>query len=63
MYSLVFVDGTESAIQMVYWTILIIFFVLVVLSWLVASKDWFKEEAVNAETHPERSDPENNKQS
>ena len=43
-------DGTEAAIQTVYWTILIIFFVLATLSWLIASKEWFKEDAIRTET-------------
>ncbi len=44
MYSMVLFDGTESGIQGVYWTILAIFFVMVSLSWLVASRGWLEEE-------------------
>ena len=47
MYSALPPDGIEPAIQGVFLTILIIFFVLVIASWWVASKDWQKEEAAS----------------
>lgn len=56
MYTIALSDGTETAIQTVYWSILILFFVLTTVSWLIASRSWFKEETTNTE------EPEENKQ-
>lgn len=63
LYSKVFLDGTHSAIQGVLWTVLAIFFVMVILSWLVASREWRKEEEPAAAEDPEeQSDDHENSQ-
>jgi hypothetical protein len=50
VYSIV---STGMSVQQVYWSVLAIFFVLVILSWWVASRDWFKEDRP-AEQHKEQ---------
>ncbi|MGC1376888.1 MAG: hypothetical protein WA821_11715 [Anaerolineales bacterium] len=58
--SIVLPDGIESAIQGVLWTVLAIFFVMVILSWLVASKEWEEEEPAATENpEPQSDEPEN----
>jgi hypothetical protein len=52
MYSALPPDGIEPAIRGVFLTILIIFFVLVIASWWVASKEWQKEETTDMENSP-----------
>jgi hypothetical protein len=44
VYSTVLPDGIESGIQAVFWTVLAIFFVMVIVGWWVARKDWFTDE-------------------
>ncbi len=58
MYSIALSNETETAIQTVYWSILIIFFVLTTLSWLIASKSWFKEEVIKTEKQEEQNSAE-----
>ena len=61
--SIVLPDGTQSAIQSVLWTVLAIFFVMAILSWLVASKEWKEEEEPAATENPEeQSDDHENTQ-
>ena len=59
MYSIILSDGTDPSIQAVYWTILAIFLVLTILSWFVASADWFKEETSSDENLNEQLTTEN----
>ena len=61
MYSNILLDGTQSAIQGVLWTVLAVFFVMVILSWLVASREWRKEEepAATKDPEPQSDKPEN----
>ena len=54
MYSIVLPD---LSVQQVYWSILAIFFVLVILSWWFARGDWLKEEGGITE-HPEEQNNE-----
>ena len=64
LYSKVFLDGTHSAIQGVLWTVLATFFVMVILSWLVASREWNKEErAATGDPEKQSDDRENSRES
>ena len=60
LYSNILLDGTQSAIQGVLWTVLAIFFVMVILSWLVASRELNKEERAATEDPEEQSDDREN---
>ncbi len=60
MYSAVLPDGIEPAIRGVFLTILIIFFVLVIASWWVASKEWQKEEDASLENDLKSDTEQNN---
>jgi hypothetical protein len=61
LYSNILLDGTESAIQGVLWTVLAVFFVLTILSWLAANREWLKEEEPAAtENREEQSDDPKN---
>jgi len=53
MYSIALLDGTEAGIQWVLWAVLAVFFVMVILGWLAASKGWLKEEEESGESHEE----------
>ena len=60
MYSALPPDGIEPAIRGVFLTILIIFFVLVIASWWVASKDWQKEETASQQNDLTQDTEQNN---
>ncbi len=54
MFSTALLEGTDPGIQWVLWAVLAVFFVMVILGWLVASKGWLKEEEESGhESHEE----------
>jgi hypothetical protein len=57
MYSLHLLEEAGSEIQTTFWVVLAIFFVMVLLGWLVASKGWLKpEDEVDQGGHEEHTD-------
>ena len=54
MYSMALQYSPDSGIQAVLWTVLGIFFVLTLLSWWVAGRDWRKDEERHSETPQEQ---------
>ena len=54
MHLIVLPDEIETAIRGVEWTVLGVFFVLAVLSWLVASREWKDETGAAAEESHKR---------
>ncbi len=44
MYSIALFDGIDAGIQWVLWAVIAVFFVMVILGWLAASRGWLKEE-------------------
>ena len=54
MYSIVLPDEiVDPGIQGVLWTLLAIFFVMVILGWWIGAKNWFKEEELDKEKKEE----------
>ena len=44
MYSTISPDAVQDGIQWVLWAVMAVFFVLAILSWWVASREWGKDE-------------------
>lgn len=44
MFSTIRPDEIQTAAQSVYWTILILFFVLATVGWLTIGKSWFQDD-------------------
>lgn len=53
MYSIVLPDKIDPGIQAVLWTVLAVFFVMVILGWWAGARNWFKEEEPDKENQEE----------